>query len=312
MAQRDRLSEILEIKQRSGRSKRRTFKWDLEHLGRMRAGEREDQQLLDELIPARIVTLLEVFVRTWIEDLVDKGAPYVERAASLKADIKYDFAIARSLHGGVVTMGQLVAHSVSLNKLDAIVAVFETLLGVNFFDELGRMHRRTMTKTPVGPIIEDLPALRRSLGRLFELRHILVHELPAKTPYQPAEIAQLLEAAQKFVEATDETINSMLYGDYPLTQTEMNMVSGADFRAADKELTELCKKVAQVSKSDTIFAVQEHWQAFRKAEADRQTEKFGRGTIRPTVRNVVAQDLTRTRIAELGRWLEDEQDELER
>jgi hypothetical protein len=46
-------------------------------------GERgQDQQLLDELIPARIVTLLEVFVRTWIEDLVDKGAPYVERAAS--------------------------------------------------------------------------------------------------------------------------------------------------------------------------------------------------------------------------------------
>lgn len=84
MARRDRLNEILEIKQRSGRHKRRTFKWDLERLGRMRTSEREDQQLVDELMPARVVTLLEVFVRTWIEELVDKGAPYVERAASLR------------------------------------------------------------------------------------------------------------------------------------------------------------------------------------------------------------------------------------
>lgn len=309
MAHRDRLNEILEIKKRSGRHKRRTFRWDLERLGRMRASEGEDQQLLDELIPVRIVTLLEVFVRTWIEELVDKGAPYVERAASLKAEIKYDFAIARSLHGGVVTMGQLIAHSVSLNRLEAIFAVFEMLLGVNFLGELGQVRRRTITETPVGPIIEDLPALRRSLGRLFELRHILVHELPAKKPFEPAEIGQFVEAAQKFVEATDEIINTILYGDYPLTQAEMNTVSGVDFHAADEELSNLCKEVAQVSKSDAIFSVQEHWQTFRKAEADRQTEKFGRGTIRPTIRNVVAQELTRARLAELKRWLENEQDD---
>lgn len=207
-------------------------------------------------------------------------------------------------------MGQLIAHSVSLNRLDAIVAVFDTLLGVNFFDELGQVRRRTITERPTGPIIEDLPALRRSLGRLFKLRHILVHELPAKKPYKSPEIGQFLEAAQKFVEAADETINTILDGDYPLTQTEMNTASGADFHAADGELSKLCKEIAQVSQSETIFAVQERWQAFRKAEADRQTEKFGRGTIRPTIRNVIAQDLTRTRIAELRRWLEDEQDEL--
>ena len=309
MAQRDRLTEILEIKQRSGRHKRRLFKWDLERLAQMRANEREDQQLLDELIPARIVTLLEVFVRMWIEELVDKGAPYVERAASLKADIKYDFAIARSLHGGVVTMGQLIAHSLSLNRLEVIFAVFETLLGVNFLHELGRVRRRKIMETPVEPIIDNLSALRKSLGRLFELRHILVHELPAKRPYEPAEIGQFLEAAQKFVEATDEIINTILYGDYPLTQTEMNTVSGVEFRTADEELTKLCNEIVKFSKSDTIFAVQQHWLAFRKAEADRQTEKFGRGTIRPTIRNMIQRDLTRARISELKLWLENEQDE---
>lgn len=309
MAHRDRLNEILEIKERSGRHRRRTFKWDLERLGQMRADERGDQELLDELIPARIVTLLEVFVRTWIEELVDKGAPYVERAASLKAEIKYDFAIARSLHGGVVTVGQLIAHSISLNRLEAIFAVFETLLGVNFLDELGRVRRRSITETPIGPIIEELPVLRRSLGRLFELRHILVHELPAKRPFESAEIGEFVEAAQKFVEAADEIINTILYGEYPLTQAEMNTASGADFLAADEELSNLCKEIARMSTSDTIFAVQEHWQEFRRMEADRQTEKFGRGTIRPTIRNVISQDLTRARIAELKRWLENEQDE---
>jgi hypothetical protein len=87
MAQRDRLTEILEIKQRSGRHKRYPSLWDFERLGQIHAREGKDQQIIDELIPARIVTLLEVFVRMWIEELVDRGAPYVERAATLKADI---------------------------------------------------------------------------------------------------------------------------------------------------------------------------------------------------------------------------------
>jgi uncharacterized protein YecT (DUF1311 family) len=69
-------------------------------------------------------------------------------------------------------------------------------------------------------------------------------------------------------------------------------------------------EIAKLSESNSIFAVQEHWQAFRKAEAGRQTEKFERGTIRPTIRNTVALELTRTRTAELTPRLESEQDEI--
>lgn len=69
------------------------------------------------------------------------------------------------------------------------------------------------------------------------------------------------------------------------------------------------KKLLRCPNRDTIFAVQEHWQTFRKAEADRRTEKFGRGTIRPTIRNAIARNLTRAQIGELKRWLENEQDD---
>jgi hypothetical protein len=87
----------------------------------------------DELIPVRIVTMLEVFLRHWIETFIDYGAPYVERASKLGANIRYDFAIAHSLQGGSVTLGQLIAHSVSLSRLESICTVFATLLGVDLF-----------------------------------------------------------------------------------------------------------------------------------------------------------------------------------
>lgn len=117
-----------------------------------RTSEREDQQLLDELIPARIVTLLEVFVRTWIEELIDKGAPYVERAASLKAEIKYDFAIARSLHGGLVAMGQLPAQIFMLLTRNLQICVKKLL----------RCPNRTLS------------LLSRSVGRHSEKRRLIV------------------------------------------------------------------------------------------------------------------------------------------
>jgi uncharacterized protein YecT (DUF1311 family) len=137
-----------------------------------------------------------------------------------------------------------------------------------------------------------------------------VHELPAKWPYEPEEVHGFLGAAIRFIQATDVVIHAIVTGDRPpLTQTEMNQVSGASFRVADEELVELCRQVAQKTDSNSIHEVQKYWQEFRKAEAERQTERFGRGTIRPTIRNVIAEEVTKARITQLRSWLEDQQDD---
>lgn len=36
----------------------------------------------------RAVTLLEVFTRAWVAELIDHGQPYLERVSEFKKDIK--------------------------------------------------------------------------------------------------------------------------------------------------------------------------------------------------------------------------------
>jgi hypothetical protein len=59
---------------------------------------------------------LRCFLRSWLQRLIDRGAPYVERASKLNLNLKYDFAIAHSLQGGAVSFGELFSHSVSLRE----------------------------------------------------------------------------------------------------------------------------------------------------------------------------------------------------
>jgi hypothetical protein len=57
------------------------------------------QPLAEELVPARIVTILEVFVRDWVEQLVDHGSSFFERAAKLKLDLTFDYNLVSNLRG---------------------------------------------------------------------------------------------------------------------------------------------------------------------------------------------------------------------
>jgi hypothetical protein len=163
---RDRISELESIKQRAGKFKRMPSHGDLNVL---RAFWEQNKRLthpVSELIPVRIVTLLELFLRNWVQTFIDRGAPYVERAAKLNANIKYDFAIARSLQGGSISLGELIGHSISLNKLDAVCSTFSAILNQDLFIALTGVRDRWEVKQrgeTVGPIIGDVRELRRML-----------------------------------------------------------------------------------------------------------------------------------------------------
>jgi hypothetical protein len=139
---RDRIEELLSIKQRAGKYKRVPTYGDLVTLRTFWEQNKQHSSPASELIPVRIVTLIEVFLRYWIQVLVDHGAPFVERAAKLNANIKYDFAIARSLQGGSISLGELIAHSVSLSQLETVASTFSALLGEDLFVALARVRDR--------------------------------------------------------------------------------------------------------------------------------------------------------------------------
>jgi hypothetical protein len=307
MTARDRISEILAVRQRAGRAGPSPSKWDLEAL----AGKAERLKEIGdtvEFIPIRIVTILEVFLRSWIERLVDQGMPYLQRAAKLKIDLKFDLVMVGNVHDGVVTLGQLIAHSVSLNRVETIGSIFGELLDENFFDVISTARDRWSIEVegkPDLPIIDNIEGLLRTLSRLFTVRHVLVHERPQKKSYESAEIDDFLSCAVKFAQATDEVLLSRLYGSYPLTQREMNRRAAEQYNLVEGDLEKVCAEIAATYQSNTIYDVQKAWKIFLEAESSRQAEWVSGGSMYSMVYHSAAETLTRARVDDLRRWIDE-------
>jgi uncharacterized protein YecT (DUF1311 family) len=304
---RNRVAELLTIKQRAGKYKRIPSHHELNELKRTWETKLKYISPVDELIPVKIVTMLEMFLRSWLERLIDLGAPYVERASKLNLNLKYDFAIAHSLQGGAVTFGELFAHSVSLSDLSSICSTFAQILDKDLFEAIGNQRDHGEVKRNgegVPPIIQDVGSLRKSIGRLLEVRNILVHEVPAHKPYEIEDISAFLDNAKTFMHASEEHFAFLVYGDWPVTQGEMNRKSAQERAAATEELEALCNTISQNTKSNEIYDVQILWSAFMEAEAERHAQRHLGGTIRPTLYALAAATITKARIKELRQELE--------
>ena len=188
----------------------------------------------------RLVTVLEVFVRSWVAEIIDSGDPYTSRAADIiKGAVKIDFALAQALVGKKLTFGELVSHEIAVNGLGDIDRVLQQLLATSVWGQLKGVVDRWEVEirgAAPEPIIEDVDQVKAELASLFDVRHIAVHELPDENQVSVAQIDGYLEAASCFMRAIDQSFGTMLDGDYPLTQLEMNIEAGDKARIAQGAL----------------------------------------------------------------------------
>jgi uncharacterized protein YecT (DUF1311 family) len=306
---RDRIAELQTMKQRAGGKYKRCPSYqDMVNLKSSWQANSQSFSELTALVPVRAVTLLEVFLRRWLERLIDKGAPYVERASKLNLNLKFDFPIAKGLQGGVVTFGELFAHSVSLSEMSSICSTFDKILDEDLFEAIRNTRNRWEERQNgrVGePIIPDINAVRNSIARLLEVRHILVHEFPLESPSTDVELSSLVDNATLFLQAADEHFANLLFPNYPMTQAEMNNQAAHDYAACQDELEKICSQIKENTGREEIDEVQKHWSAFRDAEAERQAQRHLGGTIRGMLYSLGAMNITMARIKELKNWIED-------
>jgi uncharacterized protein YecT (DUF1311 family) len=253
----------------------------------------------------RYVTLLEVFCRYWVQKLIDSGSPYVERAVGLKADVKYDLALVRSLHGQTISLGLLLSNSVSLSNIDSISAALSILVEHDFFDWLSKVKPRTLLEDGGAPIVADVQTLRRVLSRTFEVRHVLVHEFPEASPHAIAEVDEMIAATDTFIHAADEGFAQLLYGLYPISQQAMNRAAREESSAAQEELQKLIDEVQKRTRESDILQVQQAWDAFAKAEAERHAKGWTGGTGYPLIYHTALKVLTRDRVNQLRLWVDE-------
>lgn len=109
---------------------------------------------------------------------------------------------------------------------------------------------------PIGSLlIADYDRMARNLNRLFEVRHVLVHELPRRAIYRTDEIAGFLEAAYEFSHGMAELVHFDMYGETPRDQTSMNQAAYKRHKEAEAKLTAVFKAIeARVREEGERFA----------------------------------------------------------
>ncbi|MDH7639241.1 lysozyme inhibitor LprI family protein [Sphingomonas oryzagri] len=266
-----------------------------------------------QFIIIRLVTILEVFTRDWAARIINAGDPYATRGADLvKGTLKIDFALARALVGKEVSFGELISHELPINGIGDIDRVFSRLIDTPLFGHLSGVVDRWALKIEgkqSEPIMPDSDKVRNDLARLIEQRHIFVHELPEQRDVEAGVLDAYIHSTSQFVNAADEAFNTILYGDYPITQAEMNAVAAADAANVNEELLAILATLDVDGKDEDLRASQTAWEEYRDRQAEYRSgiNHPGHGSIAPLLYSSEVEKLTRERI-ELLRWYRDREE----
>ncbi len=262
-----------------------------------------------EFIPIRLVTILEVFLRGVIAELVDGKDEYFERGDKLIKGAKLDLAFTAHIKREEISVGDFVAHAVSLNDVESIISTLDTLL-VDFPAKLVVAHPRWNEESndwPLPPVIDAYDQVIASLARLYEVRHVLTHELPSSPFLDPAEIPKLAAAAKLFIEAADWVIVEALHGSVPKTQIAMNLSMGEELRVEEAQLAAAMDEAIKLHgiDRDAMTALQTSWSEWADAQANLVASQVEGGSMYPMIWASEKAELTRERIDQIQRLVDE-------
>lgn len=90
-----------------------------------------------------------------------------------------------------------------------------------------------------------------------------------------------------------------------ITQTEMNQISSEIYTLWDDELNSLMERLPDKVDSDTMETIRQEesqWIADRNDQVEKAGAEFEGGSMRPTIENSTATDLTKARVYELSEY----------
>lgn len=308
---RDLIQEIIEIKGRrkSDIPKAELFIRLLEIEASYEMRNKENIELL-KYFPIALVGCMESYFRLAIKELIDSKLIYLDNASKLASKMRFDFDILKAMHGEIISVGEIISHLVQMNSLAQISSNMSELMQIDFLKEVAEVHDRwaiEVRKEPKKTIIPDKTITFKYVSRTFELRHIFCHETATKNTFSIDEIEKCFDNSILFLKAADEYITESLYPNAPLTQTDMNIKSAEDFKNELSKLNDinenLYSKLDNEQKKE-YESLHKAWEVFMNLSADFEGDRYKRGTIRPTIRNGAAFDLTKQRLVQVQKLID--------
>jgi len=300
------LQNLLAIVSRQGRWGPRSGLYDLEQLVSEFEGLREAKDWIirqqGERLVVKAVTCMEVFLRSTLAEMIDHGEEFQERAAQLGKDLKFDFQLIRALQGRSVSLGLILSHSVSLNNVEAVISALTVMVGDSLKERLSSIRDRWEVEVKGNadePIIENLDVVLRDVGDVFNIRHIIVHELPHDSPVKVDKIERQIQSCSTFVRAVDAVVQELMFPGSPLTQADMNVFAAQSFQSANKELESMLAQLRRTigeEAAQELETANEAWVTFRDAQANFCAAQYKGGSIAPMIRAAELERVTRERI----------------
>ncbi len=267
------------------------------------------QKELTRYFPVALIACVEGYFRMAVKDLIDAGEPFLSNAEKPASSIKLDFSVVRAVHGKVITVGELVAHSVKLSSLEHIDAIFSNLLGVNFLNALRTTKSRwaiEVKKEPAVSMLAEPDQVFADVARTFELRHIICHEIASEYEIDTDEIARCFESCVSFLRVADEHISDVIHPGAPLTQSEMNVAAGKALGNKKNRLDELVAEFKSHLKQDALCKfdkIQCDWQLYCDGWANFVADEQALGgSIWPVIFSGTAESTIDYRLDELEHY----------
>lgn len=238
---------------------------DLQH-----GTEREE---LIKYIPVSLVATMESFFRSTVSKLIRTDTKYLENSRTL-FETKFDFEDITRLQKREFSIGELLAHQLSFSKYDYILNHFGKILNVNFKEELIKYNVKSFYSGYEGPHPKDYCAnyqkITQDLFKVFELRHIICHEMSTKLNLTVLEIEQLFKSVRAFIYQVYNYTYAILYPESLLSNEELHNKTLTNFKQALSKLDETVKLIEQ--NPHNIFDMpidfsmfklsQEHWRSY--------------------------------------------------
>lgn len=302
------LAEIADKRKRRNQGRHEGLLWRLGELERAFAAAERTSESLHYFIVA-IVACLEGYVRDRVAVFLDKGQPYLGRAAKLDLPIAWNFEFVRAVHDKDMTIGEFVAHQLKISRWEHVNKILTTLIDKDFSAELRIVKDRWNIEINGGadvPMLSDPARTFADTREAFEARHIVCHEMETAARPPVVTLQRLFESVVLVLRATDALLSEVLYPNYPLTQTDMNIAAGADLNAAEEALEVVEREVREQFGEETVAFdnAQAAWRQFCEAELFQLLgEREGGGTIWPTLYCGEMASLVERRTVDLRRQL---------
>lgn len=170
-------------------------------------GTRELRQSLSHYAPICAVACLEGYFRLLIKDLIDYGLPFSENAEEFK-EMKFSVSDINAIRNNRITAGEFIAHLLPMNSLSDINRHMTILLGQDFVDfvqsSTSAGHRVGGRILPDARTHAELfPTMIEDIKKVFEVRHILCHELATAYKVEFDQIGWMFSHVTSFINTVE-------------------------------------------------------------------------------------------------------------